>query len=195
MNEEINPNIIAGNGGLAPMQNIVQQREQQVSQPTKESGLGNVGQQVPYQRNSSLAMFELANAEKNKAKEMFYENEAMKSKTMQQDLGSEKQAMQQQAQQSQIDNSILGALKSGAVDEATANAIFQDSRVSDNVKQQIADTLYPSEKSSPQLNFGDERNIDANRATGQYMNVDNEMSQYVPEATAKEISMSQGYGN
>ena len=134
MNEEINPNVIAGNGGLAPMQNIAQQ-----SQP-QGSGLGGIAQQVPYQRNSSLAMFELANAEKNKAKEMFYENEAMKAKTMQQDLGSEKQAMQQ----SQIDNSILSALQSGSIDEATANAIFQDPRVSETAKKQVADTIYPS---------------------------------------------------
>jgi len=186
MNEEINPNVIAGNGGLAPMQNIAQQ-----SQAPQGSGLGGIVQQVPYQRNSSLAMFELANAEKNKAKEMFYENEAMKAKTMQQDLGSEKQAMQQ----SQIDNSILSALQSGSIDEATANAIFQDPRVSEAAKKQVADTIYPSVASSSQLNFGDERNIDANRATGQYMNVDNELSQYAPEATSREIAMTQGYGN
>lgn len=132
MNEEINSNIIAGNGGLAPMQNVAQQASSQ-------SGLGVLAQQVPYQRNSSLAMFELANAEKNKAKEMFYENEAMKAKTMQQDLGAEKQAMQQ----SQVDNSILSALKSGSIDEATANAIFQDRRISDTVKKEVADVFYP----------------------------------------------------
>lgn len=185
MNEEINPNIIAGNGGLAPMQNVAQQAPSQ-------SGLGGIAQQIPYQRNSSLAMFELANAEKNKAKEMFYENEAMKAKTMQQNLGAEKQAMQQ----SQIDNSILSALKSGSIDEATANAIFQDRRISDTVKKEVADVIYPSvNTTSSQLNFGDEKNIDANRATGQYMNVDNELSQHTPEATSKEITTAQGYRN
>jgi peptidoglycan hydrolase-like protein with peptidoglycan-binding domain len=112
---------------------------------------------------------------------------------MQQDLGSEKQAMQQ----SQIDNSILGALKNGSIDEATANAIFQDPRIGDGVKKQVADTIYPSQQRQVEnpINFGNERNIESNRATGEYMNVDNSMSQYDPNLSTRDVASSQGYGN
>ena len=98
-------------------------------------GLGNIqGQQAP--RNTSLEMFDLANAEKMKAKEMKYENEAMRARADQQNLQSEKTAM--------IDNQILSALKNGQIDEQTAAGIFQDPRISDSTKQAVADVFYPA---------------------------------------------------
>ena len=97
-------------------------------------GLGNIqGQQAP--RNTSLEMFDLANAEKMKAKEMQYENEAMRARADQQNLQAEKNAM--------IDNQILSALKNGQIDEQTAAGIFQDPRISDSTKQAVADVFYP----------------------------------------------------
>lgn len=97
-------------------------------------GLGNIqGQQAP--RNTSLEMFDLANAEKMKAKEMQYENEAMRARADQQNLQAEKTAM--------IDNQILSALKNGQIDEQTAAGIFQDPRISDSTKQAVADVFYP----------------------------------------------------
>ena len=98
-------------------------------------GLGNIqGQQAP--RNTSLEMFDLANAEKMKAKEMQYENEAMRARADQQNLQAEKTAM--------IDNQILSALKNGQIDEQTAAGIFQDPRISDSTKQAVADVFYPA---------------------------------------------------
>lgn len=97
-------------------------------------GLGNIqGQQAP--RNTSLEMFDLANAEKMKAKEMQYENEAMRARADQQNLQAEKNAM--------IDNQILSALKNGQIDEQTAAGIFQDPRISDSTKQAVANVFYP----------------------------------------------------
>lgn len=97
-------------------------------------GLGNIqGQQAP--RNTSLEMFDLANAEKMKAKEMQYENEAMRARADQQNLQAEKNAM--------INNQILSALKNGQIDEQTAAGIFQDPRISDSTKQAVADVFYP----------------------------------------------------
>lgn len=99
-------------------------------------GLGNIqGQQAP--KNTSLEMFDLANAEKMKAKEMKYENEAMKARAEQQNLQAEKTAM--------IDNQILSALKNGQIDEQTAVGIFQDPRISDSIKQAVADVFYPAQ--------------------------------------------------
>ena len=98
-------------------------------------GLGNIqGQQAP--RNTSLEMFDLANAEKMKAKEMKYENEAMRARADQQNLQAERTAM--------IDNQILSALKNGQIDEQTAAGIFQDPRISDSTKQAVADVFYPA---------------------------------------------------
>jgi hypothetical protein len=136
MNEEINQNIVSSRpGGLGPVQNIAQQ-----------GGLGAVqaqsGNDGGYQRNSSLAMFELANAEKNKAKEMFYETEAMKAKAMQQNIGAERNAVMQQ-EQARIDGAVLAALENGKLDDMSVSQIFQDSRVSDDAKQKIADRMYP----------------------------------------------------
>lgn len=98
-------------------------------------GLGNIqGQQAP--RNTSLEMFDLANAEKMKAKEMQYENEAMRARADQQNLQAEKTAI--------IDNQILSALKNGQIDEQTAAGIFQDPRISDSTKQAVANVFYPA---------------------------------------------------
>ena len=101
-------------------------------------GLGNIqGQQAP--RNTSLEMFDLANAEKMKAKERQYENEAIRARADQQNLQSEKTAM--------IDNQILSALKNGQIDEQTAWNIFQDKNVSQSTKQAVADVFYPNQAS------------------------------------------------
>ncbi|MEN9439357.1 MAG: hypothetical protein RL613_839, partial [Fusobacteriota bacterium] len=63
------------------------------------NGLGNVVQpqqeQQTFGRNSSLEMFELANAEKMKVKEMQFENEAMRAKGEQQRLSAENNAMRE----------------------------------------------------------------------------------------------------
>lgn len=172
MADQINESVVARQGGLGPAQNIV-------------GGLGQVSQQsVPdngYRRNSSLELFELANAEKQKAKEMFYENEAMKARAAQQELGNENSKMQQ----NEIDNSILSALKSGSIDEATANAIFQDRRISDTVKSEVANAFYPSKTKTA----SDVLNTD-NQNLGSVMNVDNELSNYVPDETSRDISNS-----
>ena len=73
------------------------------------NGLGNVVQpkqeQQTFGRNSSLEMFELANAERMKAKEMQFENEAMRAKGEQQRLAAENNAMRE--------NQILEGLKNG----------------------------------------------------------------------------------
>lgn len=71
--------------------------QQQVAQQSQ--GLGSLAPQ----RNSSLEMFELANAERMKAKEMQFENEAMRAKGEQQRLAAENNAMRE--------NQILEGLK------------------------------------------------------------------------------------
>ena len=105
--------------------------QQQVAQQTQ--GLGSLAPQ----RNSSLEMFELANAERMKAREMKLENEAMKAKAEQQMLQAERGAI--------VDNQILSALKNGQIDEKTAWNIFQDQNVSQSVKQAVADVFYPNQ--------------------------------------------------
>ena len=104
---------------------------QQVAQQTQ--GLGSLATQ----RNSSLEMFELANAERMKAREMKLENEAIKAKAEQQMLQAERVAM--------VDNQILSALKQGQIDEQTAWNIFQDKNVSQSTKQAVADVFYPNQ--------------------------------------------------
>ena len=105
--------------------------QQQVAQQTQ--GLGSLAPQ----RNSSLEMFELANAERMKAREMKLENEAMKAKAEQQMLQAERGSI--------IDNQILSALKQGQIDEQTAWNIFQDKNVSQSTKQAVADVFYPNQ--------------------------------------------------
>ena len=104
------------------------------------NGLGNVVQpqqeQQTFGRNSSLEMFELANAEKMKAKEMQFENEAMRAKGEQQRLAAENNAMRE--------NQILEGLKNGQIDEKTAFDILGDKNISQDVKQKIAQVMYPS---------------------------------------------------
>ena len=107
----------------APQQQVAQQPQQ---------GLGSLAPQ----RNSSLEMFELANAERMKAREMKLENEAMKAKAEQQMLQAERGAM--------VDNQILSALKNGQIDEKTAFNILGDKNISQDVKQKIAQVMYPS---------------------------------------------------
>ena len=111
------------------------------------NGLGNVvrpqqGQQT-FGRNSSLEMFELANAEKMKAKEMQFENEAMRAKGEQQRLTAENNAMRE--------NQILEGLKNGQIDEKTAFDIFGDRNISQGVKQKIAQVMYPSTDQSSEV--------------------------------------------
>lgn len=106
--------------------------QQQVAQQPQQ-GLGSLAPQ----RNSSLEMFELANAERMKAREMKLENEAMKAKAEQQMLQSERGAM--------VDNQIMSALKQGQIDEQTAWNIFQDQNVSQSTKQAVANVFYPNQ--------------------------------------------------
>ena len=122
MNEE-NQMINAREGGLSP-----------VAQSQNSAGLGSI-QDSGFKRNSSLELFELANAEKNRAKEMQYENEAMKAKAAQQILASEANAIKE-AQ-------IIEGLKNGQIDEETAFSIFADDSISKPVKQAVADVFYP----------------------------------------------------
>ena len=111
------------------------------------NGLGNVVQpqqeQQTFGRNSSLEMFELANAEKMKAKEMQFENEAMRAKGEQQRLSAENNAMRE--------NQILEGLKNGQIDEKTAFDIFGDRNISQDVKQKIAQVMYPSTNQSREV--------------------------------------------
>ena len=111
------------------------------------NGLGNVVQpkqeQQTFGRNSSLEMFELANAEKMKAKEMQFENEAMRAKGEQQRLTAENNAMRE--------NQILDGLKNGQIDEKTAFDIFGDKNISQDVKQKIAQVMYPSTDQSMEV--------------------------------------------
>ena len=111
------------------------------------NGLGNVVQpqqeQQTFGRNSSLEMFELANAEKMKVKEMQFENEAMRAKGEQQRLAAENNAMRE--------NQILEGLKNGQIDERTAFDIFGDKNISQDVKQKIAQVMYPSTEQSREV--------------------------------------------
>jgi len=106
---------------------------QQQAAQEQTQGLGSLAPQ----RNSSLEMFELANAERMKAREMKLENEAMKAKAEQQMLQAERGAM--------VDNQILSALKQGQIDEKTAWNIFQDQNVSQSTKQAVANVFYPNQ--------------------------------------------------
>ena len=108
----------------APQQQVAQQQSQ---------GLGSLAPQ----RNSSLEMFELANAERMKAREMKLENEAMKAKAEQQMLQVERGSI--------ADNQILSALKQGQIDEQTAWNIFKNQNVSQSTKQAVADVFYPNQ--------------------------------------------------
>ena len=108
----------------APQQQVAQQQSQ---------GLGSLAPQ----RNSSLEMFELANAERMKAREMKLENEAMKAKAEQQMIQAERGSI--------ADNQILSALKQGQIDEKTALNIFKDQNVSQSTKQAVADVFYPNQ--------------------------------------------------
>ncbi len=112
-------------------------QQQQVAQQTQ--GLGSLAPQ----RNSSLEMFELANAEKMKAKEMQFENEAMRAKGEQQRLAAENNAMRE--------NQILEGLKNGQIDEKTAFDIFGDKNISQDVKQKIAQVMYQSTDQSREV--------------------------------------------
>ena len=111
--------------------------QQQVAQQTQ--GLGSLAPQ----RNSSLEMFELANAERMKAKEMQFENEAMRAKGEQQRLAAENNAMRE--------NQILEGLKNGQIDEKTAFDILGDKNISQDVKQKIAQVMYPSTEQSREV--------------------------------------------
>lgn len=137
MNED---QIIASPGGLGG--GMLANPQGSVAQAV-QGGLGKVGSPVPeqqgYARNSSLALFEVANAEKQRAKEMQFENEALRARGEQMRLGAENQAMQM----SQIDTQVNSALKNGQLDEATAMQLLQDRNVSDATKQNIANVFYP----------------------------------------------------
>lgn len=132
MNED---QIVARQGGLGgvavPMQGSMAQAVQ--------GGLGKVGSPAPeqqgYARNSSLAMFEVANAEKQRAKEMQFENEALRARGEQMKYKAENAAMK--------DNQINQMLKAGQLDEETALSIINDPSVSDSTKQNIANVFYP----------------------------------------------------
>lgn len=134
MNED---QIVAREGGLGgvavPMQGSMAQAVQ--------GGLGKVATEAPaqqgYGRNSSLEMFEVANAEKQKAKEMQFENEALRARGDQMKYKAENAAMK--------DNQINQMLKAGQLDEETALSIINDPSVSDSTKQNIANVFYPAQ--------------------------------------------------
>ena len=135
MNED---QIIASPGGLGG--GILANPEGSVAQAVR-GGLGKVGSPAPqqqgYARNSSLEMFEVANAEKQKAKEMQFENEALRARGDQMKYKAENSAMK--------DNQINQMLKAGQIDEETANKIFQDPSVSAATKQNIINVFYPAQ--------------------------------------------------
>lgn len=137
--------------------------QQQVAQQTQ--GLGSLAPQ----RNSSLEMFELANAERMKAREMKLENEAMKAKAEQQMLQAERGSI--------ADNQILSALKNGQIDEKTAWNIFQDKNVSQSTKQAIADVFYPNQAVRQVENPDYYNNDDAMAYEPRTMNVPDEARQ------------------
>ena len=146
------------------------QQEQVAQQQTQ--GLGSLAPQ----RNSSLEMFELANAERMKAREMKLENEAMKAKAEQQMLQAERGSM--------VDNQILSALKQGQIDEQTAWNIFQDKNVSQSTKQAIADVFYPNQATKEALNPSYYNNDDPMAYEPRRMNATDEAAQ---EAIQTEI--------
>lgn len=127
MNEE-NQMISAREGGLSPS-----------VQSQNSNGLGSI-QDSGFKRNSSLELFELANAEKNRAKEMQYENEVMKAKAEQQRLAGEANSIRQ----SGIDSEIISALNSGKIDKTSADLILNDNSIGQNVKDAIINAFYPS---------------------------------------------------
>ena len=133
MNED---QIIASPGGLGG--GMLANPEGSVAQAV-QGGLGKVGSPAPqqqgYARNSSLEMFEVANAEKQKAKEMQFENEALRARGDQMKYKAENSAMK--------DNQINQMLKAGQLDEETALGIISDPSVSDSTKQNIANVFYP----------------------------------------------------
>ena len=134
MNED---QIVARQGGLGGLS--MSNPEGSVAQAV-QGGLGKVGSPVKedgYARNSSLALFEVANAEKQRAKEMQFENEALRARGDQMRLNAENSALK--------DNEINMALKSGQLDEATALQLLQDRNVSDATKQNIANVFYPAQ--------------------------------------------------
>ena len=140
----------------APQQQVAQQQSQ---------GLGSLAPQ----RNSSLEMFELANAERMKAREMKLENEAMKAKAEQQMLQAERGSI--------ADNQILSALKQGQIDEQTAWNIFQDQNVSQSTKQAVADVFYPNQAVREVENPDYYNNDDAMAYEPRTMNVPDEARQ------------------
>ena len=131
MNED---QIIASPGGLGG--GMLANPEGSVAQAV-QGGLGKVGSPAPqqqgYARNSSLEMFEVANAEKQKAKEMQFENEALRARGDQMKYKAEK------------DNQINQMLKAGQLDEETALGILQDRDISDATKQNIVNVFYPAQ--------------------------------------------------
>ena len=133
MNED---QIIASPGGLGG--GTLANPEGSVAQAV-QGGLGKVGSPAPqqqgYARNSSLEMFEVANAEKQKAKEMQFENEALRARGDQMRYKAENSAMK--------DNQINQMLKAGQLDEEAALGIINDPSVSDSTKQNIANVFYP----------------------------------------------------
>ena len=140
----------------APQQQVAQQQSQ---------GLGSLAPQ----RNSSLEMFELANAERMKAREMKLENEAMKAKAEQQMLQAERGSI--------ADNQILSALKNGQIDEKTAWNIFQDQNVRQSTKQAVADVFYPNQAVREVENPDYYNNDDAMAYEPRTMNVPDEARQ------------------
>ena len=138
-------------------------RQQAAQQP--QQGLGSLAPQ----RNSSLEMFELANAERMKAREMKLENEAMKAKAEQQMLQAERGAM--------VDNQILSALKQGQIDEKTAWNIFQDQNVSQSTKQAVANVFYPNQAMREVENPDYYNNDDSRLICHRTMNVPDEAGQ------------------
>ena len=139
-------------------------QQEQVAQQQSQ-GLGSLAPQ----RNSSLEMFELANAERMKAREMKLENEAMKAKAEQQMLQAERGAI--------ADNQILSALKNGQIDEKTAWNIFKDKNVSQSAKQAVADVFYPNQAVREVENPDYYNNDDAMAYEPRTMNVPDEARQ------------------
>ena len=152
---------------------IVAPQQEQVAQQQSQ-GLGSLAPQ----RNSSLEMFELANAERMKAREMKLENEAMKAKAEQQMLQAERGAI--------ADNQILSALKNGQIDEQTAWNIFKDKNISQSTKQAVADVFYPNQAVREVENPDYYNNDDAMAYEHRTMNVPDEARQ--AEIYARSVS-------
>ena len=147
--------------------------QQQAAQQAQ--GLGSLAPQ----RNSSLEMFELANAERMKAREMKLENEAMQAKAEQQMLQAERGAM--------VDNQILSALKQGQIDEKTAWNIFQDQNVSQSTKQAVANVFYPNQAVKEVENPDYYNNDDAMAYEPRTINITDEARQAGIDAINAEI--------